>query len=63
MSKGKDLGIMIADVCIEIAHQRYNAPMGISIVNACIKRLQERVGEIKPNKATKKYKEARYGKK
>jgi hypothetical protein len=63
LTRSEKLGRMFADLCMEAAHQRYNAPMGIAIVNACIKRLQERIGEIKPKKATKEYKEARYGKK
>jgi hypothetical protein len=41
----------------------YNAPRGIKIVQSCIKRLQERIGEIQPKKATLTYKIARYGKK
>lgn len=54
---------MFADSIIEAAHQTYNAPRGIAIVGACIKRLQERLPEIQPRKADPEYKKARYGKK
>jgi len=48
---------------MEAAHQTYNAGRGKKIVNACIERLQERIHELQPKKATPKYKKARYGKK
>lgn len=57
------LGIMFADGIIEAAHQTYKASRGKAIIKACIKRLQERSGEIQPKKADPNYKEARYGKK
>jgi len=38
---------MFADVVMESTHQRYNTPMGRSIVNTCIKHLQERIEELK----------------
>jgi len=62
MRSSKNLGEMFADVCIEFAHQRYNARAGRLIVNSCIKRLQKRIGEIKEEPAAPEYKEARYGK-
>jgi hypothetical protein len=62
-TRGKLLGVMFADVVIEAAHQRYNAYQGKVIVEACIRRLKERISEIQPKKADPKYKEARYGKK
>jgi len=55
-------GISLADVVIEAAHMTYNASRGRKIVEICIKRLQERIGEIKPKKADPDYKRARYGK-
>jgi len=61
ITRQESLGIMLADSIIEIAHQMYNASRGKAIIEACIKRLQERISEIKPRKATPKYKEARYG--
>jgi len=48
---------------MEAAHQTYNAERGRKIVQACIKRLQIRIEELKPKKATPEYKKARYGKK
>jgi len=57
------LGIKFADCIIEAAHQTYNAPRGKAIVEACIKRLQERLPEIQPRKADPKYKKSRYGEK
>ena len=57
------LGIMFADSIIEAAHQTYNACRGKAMIEACISRLQERIGEIQPKKADPKYREARYGKK
>lgn len=57
------LGIMFADSIIEAAHQTYNAPRGRAIVEACIRRLQEKLPEIQPRKASPDYKKARYGKK
>lgn len=48
---------------MEAAHQTYNVERAIKMVNACIDRLQERIHELKPKKATPEYKEARYGKK
>ena len=62
-SRAEKFGIMQADNVIEAAHMTYNAPRGIRIVEACIKRLQERIGEIRPKEADPKYKRARYGKK
>ena len=38
---------MFADVVMESTHQRYNTPMGRSIVNTCIKHLQERIEELR----------------
>jgi hypothetical protein len=55
-------GKALADVIIETAHLTYNAPRGKRIVEVCIKRLQQRIGEIKPKKADPRYKKARYGK-
>lgn len=62
-SRAEKFGIMQAEVVIESAHMTYNAPRGIKIVEACIKRLQEKIGEIQPRKADPAYKKARYGKK
>ena len=56
-------GIALADNIIEAAHLTYNASRGKRIVEVCIKRLQERIGEIQPKKADPKYEKARYGKK
>ena len=61
ITRQKSLGIMLADSIIEVAHQMYNASRGKAVIEACIERLQERISEIKPKKATPKYKEARYG--
>jgi hypothetical protein len=55
-------GISLADVVIETAHLMYNASRGRKIIEVCIKRLQERIDEIRPKKAKPEYKEARYGK-
>jgi hypothetical protein len=57
------LGRDFADVIMSSAHMTYNAPRGIKIVRSCIERLQERIDEIQPKKATLTYKIARYGKK
>lgn len=62
-SRAEKLGIALADTIIEVAHLTYNAPRGISIVEACITQLTEKIDEIKPKKATPDYKNARYGKK
>lgn len=55
-------GIALADAVIEAAHLTYNAPRGIKIVKSCIKRLQDRMGEIQSKPAEPRYKKARYGK-
>ncbi|KKP80190.1 MAG: hypothetical protein A2271_03830 [Candidatus Moranbacteria bacterium RIFOXYA12_FULL_35_19] len=60
-TRQEQLGIMLADSIIEVAHQTYNASRGKAIIEACIKRLQERMPEIQPKKATLQYKKARYG--
>ena len=60
-SRAEKLGIMLADSIMEVAHLTYNAPRGKKIVQTCINRLQERLGEIKPVPATPEYKKARYG--
>ena len=57
------LGIMFADGIIESPHLMYNAHRGRAIIEACIKRLEERKDEIQFKKADPKYKEARYGSK
>jgi hypothetical protein len=57
------LGRLLADVAMESAHLTYNAQRGMKIIKACIERLQERIDEIQPKKATPEYKEARYGQK
>jgi hypothetical protein len=62
-TRQKSLGIMFADSIIEAAHQTYNASRGRTIIESCIRRLHDRIGEIQPKKADPKYKEARYGKK
>ncbi len=62
-TRDSQLGIMFADAVMGAAHQRYNARGGKAIVESCIARLQERIGEIQPKKADPKYKEARYGRK
>jgi hypothetical protein len=49
-----------ADVVMSSAHLTYNAPRGIKIVQSCIKRLQERIGEIQPKKASPEVLAARY---
>lgn len=61
-SRRKNFGIQCADLVMEAAHQTYNAGRGRTIVESCIKRLQERIDELRPKKATPEYKEARYGK-
>lgn len=61
-TRAKMLGIAMADVVIETAHLTYKAIRGKQIVESCIKRLQERIGEIQPKKADSEYKKARYGK-
>lgn len=40
----------------------YNAQTAKGYVQAVIDQLQSRIDELKPKKATKKYKDARYGK-
>lgn len=60
-SRAEIFGNMLADVAMEAAHITYNAPRGIAVVKACIKRLQERIGEIQAKPATTEYKKARYG--
>jgi len=62
-SRAEMFGNMLADMVMEAAHITYNAPRGVKIVEACIKRLRERIGEIQPKKADPKYKKARYGEK
>ena len=61
VTRQEALGIMLADGIIEMAHQMYNALRGRAIIEACIKRLLERIDEIQPKKADPKYKAARYG--
>lgn len=63
ITRREKFGIQCADLVMEAAHQTYNAGRGKKIVNACIERLQERIHELQPKKATPKYKKARYGKK
>lgn len=60
-SLAETLGKEFADVVMRAAHMTYNAPRGRKIVQICIKRLQERLSEIKPQKAKPSYKRARYG--
>jgi len=60
-NRSATLGHAFADVIIESAHQKYNARGARLMVTACIKRLEERLSEIQPKKATPKYKKARYG--
>jgi|GEM_PF-3025561 len=60
-SRATALGIALADVVIETAHMTYNAPRGKKIVEACIRRLKERIIELQPKKANPTYKKARYG--
>jgi len=60
---GTKFGEDAADVIIQAAHLTFNAPRGKQMIEACIKRLQERLGEVKPRPATKAYKKARYGRK
>ena len=62
-SRATIAGEMQADATMEVAHLTYNAARGRKIVEACIRRLQERIGELQPKEATPEYKEARYGKK
>lgn len=62
MTRKKKLGIDTANVIIENAHMMYNANTATGYVQAVIDQLQSRIGELVPKKATKKYKEARYGK-
>jgi hypothetical protein len=57
------LGIQFADVVMEAAHMRYNAPSGKAIIKACIARLQERIDELQSVPADPVYKKARYGEK
>ena len=59
--KPKDLGKLIADICIEVAHKTYNAARGQQIIQACIDQLEERRKEIVPKKASLAYRKARYG--
>ena len=61
LTKAEEFGIVMADGIMRAAHLTYNAPRGIKMVEACIKRLQERKGELKPKKADPAYKKARYG--
>jgi hypothetical protein len=63
MTRAEKLGRMFADAIMESAHQRYNALQGRKMTEACIQRLQERIGELQPREADPIYKEARYGKK
>lgn len=56
-------GIKMADAIMSASHLTYNAPRGVKMVKACIARLQKRLSEIVPKKATPAYKKARYGKK
>jgi len=58
--RAKLLGVMLADVIIEVAHLTYNASRGRKIVAECIQQLERRTIEIKPKKASSKYKKARY---
>ena len=60
-SRAEKFGKMLADTVIEAAHLTYNAPRGRKIVEACIKRLQERIDEIHEKKSDPEYKKARYG--
>jgi len=63
ITRKKQLGIDTANVIMENAHMMYNAQTATGYVQAVIDQLQSRIGELVPKKATKKYKEARYGKK
>ncbi len=63
LSRREKFGIQCADLVMEAAHQTYNAGRGQKIVQSCINRLQKRIDELQPKKATPEYKEARYGKK
>ncbi|MFA6183603.1 MAG: hypothetical protein WC682_00700 [Parcubacteria group bacterium] len=63
LTRAEVFGINCADVIMEAAHMRYNAPSGKSIVASCIKRLQERIDELQSVSAKPAYKKARYGKK
>ena len=60
-TRAEKFGIALADIVIEAAHLTYNAPRGVQIVQACIERLQQRIAEIQPKKASPDYKKARYG--
>ena len=60
MSRGEIFGVMLADIVIEAANITYNAERGRKIINACIKRLNERKNEIVGKEATPEYKKARY---
>ncbi len=60
-SRGEILGRGFADNIIEAAHLSYDAPRGRAIVEACIRRLQERINEIRPKKSKPAYKKSRYG--
>jgi hypothetical protein len=60
LTRREKFGIQSADLLMEAAHQTYNAERGRKMVLACIKRLQTRIKELQPKKATPEYKEARY---
>ena len=63
LSRGEKFGIAEADGIIETACLTGDVSMAVKMIESCIKRLQERKGEIQPKKADPKYKKARYDKK
>ncbi|KKP72864.1 MAG: hypothetical protein UR65_C0011G0014 [Candidatus Moranbacteria bacterium GW2011_GWE2_35_164] len=54
LSRAEAFGIESADAIMEAAHMTYNAPRGINIVNACIAKLQEKIGEFQPKEVSRK---------
>jgi len=62
LTRREKFGIQCADLLMEAAHQTYNVGRGRKMVEACIKRLQDRFNELQPKKATPEYLKARYGK-
>lgn len=60
-SRAEIFGIEMADAVMNAAHLTYNAPRGQVMISSCIKQLQARIHEIKPQKAKPAYKKARYG--